>query len=192
VDSIFRPDFQWYAEAKQAQLSREQADALARYCQELGIEFMASAFDLERLRWCEELGVKRHKIASRSVHDQVLLRAAVATGKDLIVSLGMWEGAAWPIIPTKGRVDFLYCVAKYPAPLEELHLGSVDFTRFAGFSDHSVGLDAALVAIARGAGIIEKHFTLDKTAHGPDHRCSMEPLELAELVKRARHFEAVL
>ena len=192
VDSIFKPDFEWYAETKRAQLSRNQAAAMAGYCEEVGIEFMASAFDVERLNWCETLQVKRHKIASRSVHDRALLSAAAATGKDLIVSLGMWNGDAWPVVKTKARVDFLYCVARYPALPSEVKLDSVDFTKFAGFSDHTMGIDAALVAIARGARIIEKHFTLDKNAHGPDHRCSMEPCELVELVKRARNFEAVL
>ncbi len=192
VDSIFKPDFEWYREAKEAQLTQEQAEALSRYCAEVGIEFMASSFDLERLGWCEGLAVKRHKIASRSVRDQALLNAAGATGKDLIVSLGMWTGDAFPSIKTEARVDFLYCIAKYPTLPNEVHLSSVDFAKFAGFSDHTLGLDAASVAIARGARIIEKHFTLNQNAHGPDHKCSMVPSELAELVKRARSFETVL
>ena len=82
---------------------------------------------------------------------------------------------------TRRNVDFLYCVAKYPAPLEELDLGAVDFRRHAGFSDHSIGITAACSSFVLGARILEKHMTLDKNAFGPDHACSMTPQELAAI-----------
>ena len=79
-------------------------------------------------------------------------------------------------------MQFLYCVAKYPAPLADLKLANVDFVSdYAGFSDHTLGITAGLVAFARGARILEKHFTLDKSMYGPDHICSMTPAELSEL-----------
>jgi sialic acid synthase SpsE len=104
----------------------------------------------------------------------------------------MWGEEQFPNIVSRGPVDYLYCVAKYPTRWEELHFDDVDFTRYAGFSDHTLGVEAALVAAARGARILEKHFTLDKKMHGPDHACSMEPGELAEISKYARRFEQLL
>jgi len=192
VDSIFQPDFCWYAAAKEAQLSKEQACELATSCAQAEIEFMASVFDVERVGWCEEIGMRRYKIASRSVRNQPLLRAVAATAKDVIVSLGMWDGVGFPIISSRARVDYLYCIAKYPTTPQDLDFLSIDFNRYAGFSDHTIGIDAALIAMARGARIIEKHFTLDRRMPGPDHAGSMEPSELANLSKSAESFTQIL
>lgn len=192
VDKIFSPDFEWYREAKQAQLSREQITELAGECDRAGIEFMVSVFDLERLRWTEEIGMKRYKIASRSIYDKGLIGAVASTGKEIIVSLGMYKEKGFPIIKTKGELRFLYCVSKYPTMPEDLDFLSVDFDKYAGFSDHTLGIEAALVAMARGAKIIEKHFTLDKNMHGPDHSGSMDPNELGMLVEHAREMEKIL
>jgi len=192
VDSIFQPDFRWYAAAKQAELNKTQALELAATCRMAEIEFMASVFDVERVAWCEEIGMRRYKIASRSVRNQPLLRAVALTGKDIIVSLGMWDGRGFPVISSRARVDYLYCVAKYPTASEDLDFASIDFRRYSGFSDHTIGIDAALVAIARGARIIEKHFTLDRNMPGPDHAGSMEPHELARLCQYAKSFSAIL
>jgi sialic acid synthase SpsE len=93
----------------------------------------------------------------------------------------MWSGLEFPQVSASGGVDFLYCISKYPTPLSDLKLGQVDFTRYAGFSDHTIGVEAAMAALARGARIIEKHFTLDKSMYGPDHAGSMTPGELATL-----------
>lgn len=173
---------EWYEYNCKTEISRDQLGVLSEECRKADIEFMASVFDVERLIWLEELGVKRHKIASRSIHDRQLLYAIGKTGKPLLVSLGMWQGEGLPVIDSLGPVQFLYCIAKYPAALTELHLGAVDFTRtYAGFSDHSLGITASLVAFARGAQVVEKHFTLDKTMYGPDHVCSMTPDELQTL-----------
>lgn len=192
VDSIFQPDFEWYKEAKQAQLSREQVADLGNWCQQVGIEFMASVFDVERVGWCEEIGMKRYKIASRSIYDRELINAIANTGKDIIASLGMYQGEEFPQINTSAKVDFLYCVSKYPTKPEDLDFLKVDFNKYAGFSDHTIGIEAAIVAMARGARIIEKHFTLNKKMHGPDHSASMEPEELRQLVQFSRKFEEIL
>lgn len=192
VDSIFPPTFEWYREAKQAQLSREQVAELDRWCQQAGIEFMASVFDTERIPWCEEVGMKRYKIASRSIYNRKLLNNIAATGKDIIVSLGMYRGKRFPHINTAGRVDFLYCVARYPTMPEDLNFTGVDFNKYSGFSDHTIGIEASLVAMARGARIIEKHFTLDKNMHGPDHRGSMAPHELKQIVEFSEKFDEIL
>ena len=76
------------------------------------------------------------------------------------------------------KVDYLYCISKYPTSLSDLHFSLVDFSRYSGFSDHTVGINAALMAMSRGAKIIEKHLTLDKNLYGPDHQGSMTPKEL--------------
>lgn len=192
VDSIFPPTFEWYKEAKSAQLGEEQVMELADWCRKVGIEFMASVFDTERVEWCQEIGMKRYKIASRSIYDKQLIRAVAKTGKDIIASLGMYREAGFPQIDTSGRVDFLYCVAKYPTLAEDLNFLEVDFNKYSGFSDHTIGIEAALVAMARGAKIIEKHFTLDKKMHGPDHIISMEPDELKHIVDYSKKFERIL
>ena len=192
VDSIFPPTFEWYKEAKQAQLSREQVSQLNRWCQEADIEFMASVFDTDRVQWCQDIAIKRYKIASRSIYDRKLRRAIAATGKDIIVSLGMSRGKRFPRINTTGKVDFLYCVAKYPTSPENLNFLKINFNKYSGFSDHTIGIEAALVAMSRGAGIIEKHFTLDKNMHGPDHHGSMEPDELREIVNFSKKIGRIL
>lgn len=186
ADSIFNKDFKWYKEAKKAQLDFSQAKELKRECDKIGIEFMTSVFDLERLNWIIRLGVKRIKIASRSIYNKKLINSACETGLDMIVSLGMYKGHGFPKIKTKGKVEFLYCVAKYPASFKDLHFSKVNFSKYAGFSDHTIGIEASVVAMSRGARIIEKHFTLDKNMHGPDHECSMDPNELRQLAYYAK------
>ncbi len=192
VDAIFPPTFEWYKEAKEAQLKKEQVLELDRWCKKVGIELLASVFDTERVGWCEEIGMKRYKIASRSIYDKKLINAIARTGKDIIVSLGMYKGKRFPKIDTCSRVNFLYCIARYPTLPEDLNFLKVDFNKYSGFSDHTIGIEAALVAMARGAKIIEKHFTLDKKMHGPDHAGSMEPQELRQIVEFSKKFGTIL
>lgn len=173
----------WYEYNLSTELSREQVLLLAGACAKAGIEFMASVFSPELVPLLEEAGVRRYKVASRSVREGALMAALAATGKPLLVSLGMWDGPDFPQVPTSAPVGFLHCIARYPARLEDLRLGQVDFSRYAGFSDHSEGITAAMAALSRGAGIVEKHFTLDKNMYGPDHVCSMTPAELRELCR---------
>lgn len=171
----------WFDYNCKTELSRDQAGYLAEECRRAGIEFMASVFDVERASWLEDIGVIRHKVASCSVRDSQLLTALAATGKPIVVSLGMWDQPEFPRIEAPGGVEFLYCVSKYPTPLGDVNLGRVDFEKYAGFSDHTIGINAAIAALARGARIIEKHYTLDKAMYGPDHAGSMTPSELAAL-----------
>jgi sialic acid synthase SpsE len=172
---------EWFDYNCKTELSRTDVEILASECERQGIEFMASVFDAERVAWLEGVGMRRYKIASRSVTDRALIDAVTKTGKPILVSLGMWSGAEFPEIAAAGGVKYLYCVSKYPTELSDLHFGEVDFTRYGGFSDHTVGVGAAMIALSRGAGIIEKHFTLDKLMYGPDHSGSMTPQELASL-----------
>jgi sialic acid synthase SpsE len=174
---------EWFDYNCRTELSRADVEMLAAECERAGLEFMASVFDVERVAWLKAVDMRRYKIASRSVRDVALIEAVAGTGKRLVVSLGMWDEPDFPKIEASGGVDYLYCISKYPTPLSDLHLGDVDFSSYAGFSDHTIGIEAAMTALALGAGIIEKHFTLDKTMHGPDHAGSMTPDELAELCR---------
>ena len=193
---IFGPDGSYpnaeaLAQALTVQFGFDDANTLNQLCAQEGIEFMASVFDLERFGWVEALGVKRHKIASRAVENTELCRQMLATGKDTFVSLGFWADAGVPFVGT--NVHYLHCVPKYPCSLADVALpDAFEGAPYVGFSDHTIGIEAALVAVARGAKVIEKHFTLNKGLAGPDHICSATPEELAHLCTYARRIEQVL
>lgn len=172
---------EWFEYNCKTELSRDDVTALFEECAKADITFMASVFDVERVGWLQELGSPRIKIASRSIRDHALIAAAVAANQSLLVSLGHWAEPEFPQIDAPAGVEFLYCVSRYPTLLEDVRLSAVDFTRYAGFSDHTIGLTAPMAAFARGARIVEKHFTLDKAAYGPDHSGSMTPDELKML-----------
>jgi sialic acid synthase SpsE len=179
AQSLFpKEDNPWFEYNCKTELSRDDISLLAEKSEKAGIEFLASVFDSERIAWLEEVGVKRYKVASRSVYDSELIQALCSTGKPLLVSLGMWNKKEFPNFETSARVDFLYCVSKYPAPASEMRLDKVDFTSYSGLSDHTLGMSSAMQAFSRGARIVEKHFTLDKNAYGPDHSLSMDSEEL--------------
>lgn len=188
----FSPEFEWFDSCMKAMFDYDQVKQLKEYCDRIGIEYMASVFNLEGVQWCEKLNMKRYKIASRVITKTEIIEAVCHTGKDIIVSLGMWDGKEFPEIETKGHVDYLYCVSNYPTMPEDIHFEKIDFNKYSGFSDHTIGIDAATIAMARGGRIIEKHFTLSKKMFGPDHSGSMEPAELKELVNIARRFERFL
>jgi sialic acid synthase SpsE len=172
----------WYNHNLNAELSRKEAEILYEHCAKTGIEFMASAFDEERIGWLEEMGVKRHKLASRSITDNNLITALEQSRKALLVSLGYWQSENLPKIRSQGGVQFLHCISEYPTPLEKVNLSSIDFYGpIKGFSDHTIGISSCIAALARGAFIIEKHFTMDKKMDGPDHSCSITPEELLQI-----------
>ncbi len=168
------------------QLTQDDVAQIKQWCEEDELEFMASVFDVTRLRWLEEIGVRRHKIASRTVTgDVALVEAILATGKETIVSLGTWTRPEKPF-GESAQIQYLYCKSKYPAFLSDMGDLPNDFPSngLAGYSDHTLGLDVCLLTIARGARIIEKHFTLDKTRGKQTekaHICSMTPDELLQL-----------
>ena len=192
-DKIFgphgsHPNEKSYQNALAVQFGYDDAVRLHGWCQEEGIEFMASTFDEERFEWVESLGVKRHKIASRTVEDSQLCERILATGKETFISLGMWSDERLPFEADNAR--YLYCVSKYPAEYGEINLPrSFDGSAYYGFSDHTLGIEAALVAVGRGALAIEKHFTLNKGLDGPDQVCSVTPSELADLCRYSRLME---
>lgn len=157
-----------YGEYQKTEVSREIAEQFFKYGLDKGIEVFFSVFDLDRVRWCEEMGVKRYKIAYSQKDNRGLYEAIWKTGK---------YHNGW----TSGRE--LYCIPHYPTKSEELKFESIiikGYPTFEGFSDHTVGLTAAKVAISRGARVIEKHFAIDHET-GVDAPWSMTPPELKEL-----------
>ena len=171
----------WYEYNCKNSLTREDIYSLKNECSRQGIEFMASVFDLERIDWLEEIKVKRYKIASRSINDSNLTAKLMRTSKPLIASLGMWKEDFFPIELNNYGASFLYCISKYPTEISDLNFSNIDFSLYSGFSDHTIGINASMIAMSRGAKIIEKHFTLDKKMFGPDHSGSMLPKELKEI-----------
>lgn len=160
-------------------LTREQAFMLFEHGKKRGIDVFFSVFDVERVKWCEEMGVKWYKIAYSQRHNQDLLYA-LPYDKPIIISYGN-ESHCIPLS--------LYCIPKYPANPSDYRLSEAFTMRglmFEGFSDHTIGLDAAKIALARGAKIIEKHFALTHEM-GVDAEWSMVPSELREL----KRFELV-
>jgi len=204
VDALFGPDGEdpnpeIHAGVKPLEFNKEQFAQCKQWCEEESIEFMCSVFDEERLQWMEDLEVKRHKIASRvSKLNHALAEKMVATGKECFMSMGMggkgFEGRH------HGQVHYLYCVAEYPTEYTSLKMPerfegmlSPFSSRSApyGFSDHTLGIEASLVAIGRGALAIEKHFTLNKGMEGFDHICSITPDELELLVRLGKQMSKV-
>lgn len=174
-----------YMELKMAELTFEDCKELKEYCDKVGIEFMASAFDVEKVMWLEKLNVKRHKLASRSIHDKELIKAMEATGKEIIVSLGAWKDKDLPKIK---NAKFLHCVSEYPAYFNN-DTFPAKFDKLSGFSDHSIGCYWAREAVKRGATIIEKHFTLSHELPGFNQKGSAEPWELKDLITYIRQYE---
>ncbi len=182
---------------------REWLPALVRACRRAGLTFLCTPFDLEAVDELEAVGVTAYKVASFEITHLPLLRRIARTGKPLILSTGMadladieealrvWREAGG------GEVALLHCAIAYPARPENLHLRAMDTLRQAfqvpvGFSDHTMGHDAAVAAVARGACLLEKHFTLSRAQEGPDHPFALEPAELTALVVAVRATEAAL
>ncbi len=186
TDKIKKPYQSRYSELKFSELTKEDLKELKEHCDKVGIEFMASAFDAERVKWLEEIGVKRHKLASRSIRDTETIKAMEATKKPIIASLGDWENQLE--FPKIKNSQFLYCVAEYPATINALNFPK-HFEDYAGFSDHTEGIDWAKESVRRGATIIEKHFTLDKKLPGHNQEGSCDPTEAKDLVQWIRQYE---
>ncbi len=182
--------WEWHAELK-------------REAEQCGLTLFSTPFDLTAVAFLEQLGMPAHKIASFELVDLALVAAVARTGKPLIVSTGMAEwneiDEAVAAIRATGNEQFalLKCTSAYPAPLAEMNLRVLPrlAERYGvpvGLSDHSPGHTAAVAAVALGASIIEKHFTLDRRAGGPDAAFSLEPAEFRALVDAVRATEAAL
>lgn len=184
------------------QLPREAYPELMEECRKCGVEFLSTPFDLSSIRLLEELKIGCWKVPSGEITNLPYLQAVAQTGKPVILSTGMAElcevERALEILRTGGApITLLHCTTEYPAPFGEVNLRAMwtlreHFSLPVGYSDHTEGIEIPIAAAALGAVILEKHFTLDQTMPGPDHRASLEPKELRAMVKAVRHIEAAL
>ncbi|HJO04533.1 MAG TPA: N-acetylneuraminate synthase family protein [Acidobacteriota bacterium] len=205
---VSRSDTARYERLKRFELQHAHFESLAALARSLGLLFIATPFDLHSAAELEPL-VDAYKIASGDNTFYPLLDAVAATGKPLLISsgfsnLGILDRAVarvnmvWQRKGLTGSLALLHCVGAYPTPPDQANVLAIDVlaARYGcpvGYSDHTIGLDAAVVAVARGARIIEKHFTLDKNySDFRDHQLSADPAELRELVTRIRAARLVL
>ena len=187
------------------QLSEEDHLTLIAHCEARGIGFFSTAFDLESLDFLARLGAERFKVPSGEITNLPYLRRIASFQKDVIMSTGMAElseiGEAIGCLEAAGlpkdKITLLQCTTEYPAPIEEVNLRAMRamgdmFGLPVGYSDHTDGMDVAIAAVAMGASVIEKHFTLDKNLPGPDHSASLEPEALKAMVGGIRRIECAL
>lgn len=176
---------------------------LKAYCVELGIGFLSTPFDLESIEFLDRMDMDFWKLPSGEVTNLPYLEAIGRTGRRVVMSTGMCEmeeiKAAIDVLERNGTEDMilLHCNTEYPTPFCDVNLLAMKeigntFQKPAGYSDHTVGIEIPIAAAALGAAVIEKHFTLDKSMEGPDHAASLEPGELAEMVKAVRNIEKAL
>jgi N-acetylneuraminate synthase len=203
---------------------------LLRHCEQIGIQFLSTAFDSESLEFLvDDLGLKRLKIPSGEITNAPFLLKHARTGCSLIVSTGMASLAEiefalgviafgylsdYTTMPSveefqfayssdrgqaalKKNVTLLHCTSEYPAPLSSVNLNVIEtlgqaFALPVGYSDHTVGIAISIASVAKGATVVEKHFTLDKQMEGPDHKSSLDPDELSAMVSGIRSVELAL
>lgn len=178
---------------------------LKEYCDKVGIGFMSTPFDLVSIDVLEPLDMDYYKIPSGEITNLPYLRAIAAKGRKVIISTGMSElpeiEEALQVLEKGGlkRSDIivLHCNTEYPTPMRDVNLRAMLDIRdrlgvAVGYSDHTNGIEVPIAAVALGAEVIEKHFTLDKTLPGPDHKASLEPQELKAMVDAIRNIEAAL
>lgn len=186
------------------ELTEEEYAELKRHCDDVGITFMCTPYDRPSVDMLERLDVAAYKVASTDTTNIPFLRYLASKGRPVILSSGMTTldelDSAVATLREGGcfrRLVVLHCTSVYPAPKGESNLRLLAslaerYNLPIGFSDHTEGLEAPVLAVAAGACVIEKHFTLDKKAAGPDHSASLEPDELALLVERIREAEVIL
>ena len=203
ADALYPDGGELHAAFKAVELNPEWVPKLAEHAASQNLTFLASAFDPESIKVLESIGVPAHKIASSETTNLKLLDQFAETGKPLFLSTGMCdlidvqEAVARCLARGNNQVALLQCGAMYPLPPEHAHLRVMElyrnvFTSPVGFSDHSLGTHITLAAIARGANVIEKHFTHNREARGPDHFYALEPAELKQLITDARDIRASL
>jgi len=165
-----------------AEISKIELSEIKQYCDNIGIDLVTSVFDEERLNWILDSDLKYIKIASRTHRDNAnLCEKIVQSGRTIFVSNGM-NPDSFPFATAK-NVSYLYCIPEYPALLENFHPTMLTQHPFVGFSDHTFGLSAAKVAVAFGARVIEKHFTLSKAMQSSVNRAHLGSMTYNELVQ---------
>jgi len=178
-------------------------DIIKEYCEEVGIEFLSTPFDLESIDYLEKLGMKLWKIPSGEITNLPYLIKIAKTGKPVIMSTGMAElkevEEAVNVLKEggAGEITLLHCTTEYPAPFDSVNLKAMNTLREklgtkVGYSDHTTGIEVVVAAVSLGATVIEKHFTLNRNLEGPDHKASLEPEELEVMVNKIRIIEKAL
>lgn len=194
-----------YEMLRRLELTPEMHEELIDHCDSIGIQFFSTAFDLESIGFLVEIGLDQFKIPSGEITNLPYLRRVGSYGKPVIVSTGMAclseIEAAIEVLEQAGtpreRITVLHCTTEYPTPMEDVNLRAMATIRDAfgvtvGYSDHTSGIEVAIAAVALGATVIEKHFTLSRDLPGPDHKASLEPDELTAMVSAIRNIERAL
>jgi len=190
---------------KRLELSLEEHTELIRHCASTGIQFLSTPFDGESILLLKNLGIQIGKIPSGEITNLPYLKEMASGFQKLILSTGMStmdeikEALDVLILngASKNMITVLHCNTEYPTPFEDVNLNAMNaigrtLQVQVGYSDHTPGIEVPIAAIALGAAIIEKHFTLDRNMEGPDHRASLEPRELKAMVQAIRNIERAL
>lgn len=190
---------------KSLELSDSDHQTLIEHCRQNEIEFMSTAFDSDSIDLLSTLGVARWKIPSGELLSVPYLRKIASLNQPTILSTGMGNLEEVQLAVTTllnaglhvSNLTVLHANTAYPTPYEDVNLRAMKTLREAlnvpiGLSDHSLGIEVPIAAVALGASVIEKHFTLDRTLPGPDHKASLEPQELASMVSSIRHVELAM
>lgn len=192
-----------YEMVKKLELSFDQFREIQSYCEKKGILFLSTPFDLDSIDFLDEIKIPFWKIPSGEITNLPYLEKIAKTGRDIILSTGMSTmeeiGKAISILKENGagKITLLHCNTEYPTPFVDVNLKAMKamsekFGLPVGYSDHTVGIEVPIAATAMGAAVIEKHFTLDKNMEGPDHKASLEPAELKQMVSAIRNIEQAL
>jgi len=190
---------------KKLELSHTDHKELIEYCHTKGIKFFSTAFDLESVDYLHSLNIGLWKIPSGEITNYPYLKKIAQFGEPVILSTGMCEmediEAALRVLKDNGlskdKISILHCNTEYPTPFKDVNLLAMNelkerFGVRVGYSDHTKGIEVPIAAVALGAEIIEKHFTLDRNMEGPDHKASLEPDELKAMVSAIRNIELAL
>ena len=190
---------------QQLELSRDDHFLLIEHCKKCGIKFLSTAFDLESIEFLHSLNLDLWKIPSGEITNLPYLRSIAQKGGRVIMSTGMCDlsdiEAALKVLTSNGtpeeNITLLHCNTEYPTPWNDVNLRAMHdiakrFNVPVGYSDHTRGIEVPIAAVALGATVIEKHFTLDNNLPGPDHKASLEPHQLKAMVDAIRHIESAL
>lgn len=190
---------------KRLELTHENHEILIDYCQQKGVKFFSTAFDFDSMDYLHELNMGIWKIPSGEITNFPYLRKIASYNEPTILSTGMSDLAdvrnavntLYRFGLAKENLILLHCNTEYPTPYEDVNLKAMDTLRSefgleVGYSDHTKGIEVPIAAVAMGATVIEKHFTLDKKMEGPDHKASLEPDELTAMVTSIRNIEQAI
>ncbi|SFG33044.1 N-acetylneuraminate synthase [Pontibacter chinhatensis] len=194
-----------YTMLKKVELSEEMHEVLLKYANQKKVKFLSTGFDEESIDFLENLGIDLFKIPSGELTNYLYLKHIGSKGKPIILSTGMASlgeiEAALSVLRIGGAkledITILHCNTDYPTKYEDVNLNAMltiqqAFKTNIGYSDHTLGIEVPIAAVALGAKVIEKHFTLDRNLPGPDHKASLEPKELKEMVSGIRNIEKAL